>query len=43
MASFGVLDLGQFDVTEFGLDEANEAVTHAAATAVPFRMTVIRP
>ena len=39
----GLLDLGQFDVTEFSLDDANEAVAHAAAHAGPFRITVIRP
>lgn len=39
----GLLDLGQFDVTEFGLDDANEAVAHAAANSGPFKMTVIRP
>ena len=39
----GLLDLGQFDVTEFVLDDANEAVAHAAAHAGPFRITVIRP
>ena len=39
----GLLDLGQFEVTEFALDAANEAVAHAAANGGPFRMTVIRP
>ena len=39
----GLLQLGQFDVTNFGLDQANEAVAHAAAHGGPFRMTVIRP
>ena len=39
----GLLDLSQFDVTEFALDDANEAVAHAAAHAGPFRITVIRP
>ena len=39
----GLLDLGGFEVTEFGLDEANAAVAHAAAQGGPFRMTVIRP
>ncbi|RAR57169.1 alcohol dehydrogenase [Paraburkholderia unamae] len=37
----GLLDLGHFDVTTFALDEANEAVAHAAANGGPFRMTVI--
>ena len=39
----GLLDLGNFDVTAFDLDDANEAVAHAAAHAGPFKMTVIRP
>nr|WP_241022414.1 hypothetical protein [Burkholderia sp. Se-20373] len=39
----GLLDLGLFDVTCFPLDEANDAVAHAAASGGPFRMTVIAP
>ena len=39
----GLLDLGQFDVTEMPLDRANEAVAHAAANAGPFRLTVLKP
>ena len=39
----GLVDLGQFDVTEFPLDEANTAVAHAAATASPLGLTVLRP
>ncbi len=39
----GLLDLSSFAVTEFDLDDANEAVAHAAASSGPFRMTVIRP
>ncbi|WP_321852046.1 alcohol dehydrogenase catalytic domain-containing protein [Burkholderia diffusa] len=39
----GLLDLGQFDVTTFPLDDANAAVAHAAANGGPFRMTVIAP
>ena len=39
----GLVDLGQFEVTEFDLDRANEAVAHAAAHSGPFRMTVIEP
>ena len=39
----GLLDLHHFDVTAFDLDDANEAVAHAAANASPFKMTVIRP
>ncbi len=43
LARSGVLDLGQYEVTEFGLGRVNEAVTHAAANKAPFRMTVVRP
>ena len=39
----GLLRLDDYEVTEFGLDDANEAVTHAAANGGPFKMTVIRP
>jgi alcohol dehydrogenase len=39
----GLLDLGQWAVTEFPLVGVNEAVTHAAAEAGPFRLTVLRP
>ena len=39
----GLIDLGQFAVTEFGLAEINQAVAHAARDAGPFRMTVVRP
>lgn len=39
----GLLDLGSWDVTASGLDDANEAVAHAAANGGPFKMTVIRP
>lgn len=35
-------DLGDWEVTDFDLDNANEAVAHAAAESGPFRMTVIR-
>ncbi|HKR47782.1 MAG TPA: zinc-binding dehydrogenase [Paraburkholderia sp.] len=38
-----LLDLGHFDVTTFALDDANEAVAHAAANGGPFSMTVICP
>jgi alcohol dehydrogenase len=43
MIRAGLIDLGQFKVTAFALDRANEAVAHAAAHAGPFRMTVIQP
>jgi alcohol dehydrogenase len=39
----GLIDLAQFDLTEFGLDDVNDAVAHAAANAGPFRLTVLRP
>ncbi len=37
----GQISLG--DVTEFPLEQVNEAVAHAAADAGPFKMTVVRP
>ena len=43
MVRSGVLDIGQWEVTEFGLHQANEAVAHAAASGGPFRTVVIRP
>ena len=39
----GLLNLDNFHVTDFSLDNANEAVAHAAANGGPFNMTVIRP
>ncbi len=39
----GLLELSQFSVTAFSLDEANQAVAHAAANARPFNLTVIQP
>jgi alcohol dehydrogenase len=39
----GLLDLAQFDLTEFELDDVNHAVAHAAANAGPLRLTVLRP
>lgn len=39
----GLLDLHAYTTTEFALDQANEAVKHAATDAGPFRLTVIRP
>ncbi len=39
----GLLRLDNFDVTEFDLDAANEAVAYAAANGGPFKLTVIRP
>lgn len=43
MVRSGLLRLDHYQATEFDLDHANEAVTHAAANAGPFKMTVIRP
>jgi alcohol dehydrogenase len=39
----GLIDLSRYDLTAFGLDQANDAVAHAAANAGPFQLTVIRP
>ena len=39
----GLLRLDYYQIDTFPLDEANEAVAHAAANAGPFRMTVIQP
>ena len=39
----GLVDLTQFEVTAFALDQVNEAVEHAARRAGPFQMTVLRP
>ena len=43
MVRAGLIDLAQFELTEFGLDEANEAVAHAAANAGPRQLTALRP
>jgi alcohol dehydrogenase len=43
MVRAGLIDLAQFDLTEFRLDDANDAVAHAAANAGPRQLTVIRP
>jgi len=39
----GLLNLSNFQVTDFDLDGVNEAVAHAAAHAGPFKLSVIRP
>ena len=39
----GLLDLDHWSITEFSLDEANNAVAHAADVAGPFNLTVLRP
>ncbi len=36
-----LIDLAQFDLTQFSLDEANEAVTYAAANAGPLRLVAL--
>jgi alcohol dehydrogenase len=37
----GLLDLDQFDITEFALDDANQAINHAADNSGAFKLTVI--
>ena len=39
----GLVKLDGWDVTIFNLEQANEAVVHAAANSGPFKMTVIEP
>ena len=39
----GLIDLAQFNVTEFPLDKANDAVTYAAANAGSLRLIALRP
>jgi alcohol dehydrogenase len=43
MVRAGLLRLDNFEITEFTLADASQAVAHAAANNGPFRMTVIRP
>jgi len=43
MVRAGLLDLSQFDLAEFCLDQANEAIAHAAATSEPYQLTALRP
>lgn len=38
----GLLDLAHYAVTEFFIEDANEAVAHAAANAGPFKVTILR-
>jgi alcohol dehydrogenase len=38
----GLLDLNHFAVTEFGLDDINEAIAHASANSGPFKLTTVR-
>ncbi len=39
----GLLDLRHWAVTEFALDQANDAVAHAAEHAGPFKLTALMP
>jgi alcohol dehydrogenase len=43
MVRTGLMDLGQFELAEFDLDDANTAVAYAASNAGPRQLTVIRP
>jgi alcohol dehydrogenase len=43
LARSGLLDLGQFAVTEFGLDDIGGALDHAASGRTRFALTVVRP
>ena len=43
LARSGLLDLRHWEVAAFGLDGGNKAVAHAAASAGPFRLTVLQP
>ncbi|KAJ5219595.1 alcohol dehydrogenase zinc-binding domain protein [Penicillium chermesinum] len=43
MIRSGQLDISAFDVTEFSLENINEAVDHAAETGGPFKLTIARP
>lgn len=39
----GLLQLDGYTAAEFGLDDANRAVAHAATNSGPFTLTVLRP
>ncbi|WP_428490253.1 alcohol dehydrogenase catalytic domain-containing protein [Rhodopila sp.] len=39
----GLLDLGHFEITDFDLADANQAVAHAGANGGAFKLTVLRP
>jgi len=43
MIHAGLVDLSGFDLTEFALDDVNEAIAHAAANVGPNQLTVLRP
>ena len=38
----GLVQLNHYAITTFSLDQANEAVAHAAANAAPMQKTVIQ-
>ncbi len=39
----GLLDLNHYNVSEFPLEQVNDAVAHAAKNSGPFNLTVVRP
>ena len=43
MVRAGLVDLDQFELAEFALGDANEAIAHAAANAGPRQLTALRP
>jgi alcohol dehydrogenase len=43
MIGNGLIDLAYYETTEFGLDDTNGAVAHAAANPGPRQLTVLRP
>ena len=43
MVHAGLIDLAQFELAEFNLDDVNAAVAYAAANAGPRQLTVLRP
>ncbi|HWD25614.1 MAG TPA: zinc-binding dehydrogenase [Rhizomicrobium sp.] len=43
MVRAGLIDLAKFDLKEFALDEANEAIMYAAEHAGPHALTALRP
>jgi len=43
LARSGQISLDHVAVTQFPLEQVNEAIAHAAANAGPFKMTVVCP
>jgi len=39
----GLLQIDGYEIAEFGLNDANKAVAHAAENSGPFKLTVLRP